>query len=158
MEPTHIETAIYGADDCLWSYHIGNYYLWSWLPMEMPMELFNMELLPICGADDLQRRLPVELLDMELLLRKLTTYWAITYTYWLATYRSDYPMEPTIYWGATCATDYLWYWLSMELITWGAFSIVTHDSGLYGSFAHFPSTACSLGTGKTSSILDPLMD
>lgn len=42
--------------------------------MEMPMELFNMELLPICGADDLQRRLPVELLDMELLLRKLTTY------------------------------------------------------------------------------------
>lgn len=54
------------------------------------MELLNMELLPIGGADYLQRRLPMELLCMELLsmgllLRKLNTY--SYYIYLLA----DYP-------------------------------------------------------------------
>lgn len=171
-----MESIIYGAN----TYRNG--YVWSWwlpmelshrelLPMDMttfgadeiPMELLNMELLPICGADYLQRRLPMELLYMELLpmgllLGNLTAYWAIVYTYWLNTYRSDYPVEPTIYLGATCATEWLCYWLSMELITWGPFSMVTHDSGLYGSLAHFPSTACSPGIRKTSSILDLLMD
>ena len=153
MEPIHIEMAIYGADDYLWSYHIGNYYLWIWLPMDLTTYGDAYGLIKYGTITYMWSWLPMELLYMELLpmgilLKKLTTYWASTYTYSWTTCRSDYPMEITVYWGATCATDYLWYWLSMELITWVAFSTVSHDSGLFGSFAHFPSTICSLGIGK----------